>query len=310
MKRLNALLLLPHIRIQNANMISGPLSWGFPAMTAFLGAVHRLFRDGDFPAESVGVGVVCHAFQPQASRVPGNYAHSLHLCRFPVDEKGAAASIIEEGRIHLEVSLVLGMAAELEAEAEGPVLAEAIQERLRGLSLAGGSILPGGEKATWQDLPEARSEQCKVFRRFRRRLLPGFALVERRDFLQAHLAALRETQPEAGTLDALLDICRLHWEVEADPDDPERGLWTIRERSGWFVPIPAGFRALSPLHAPGSVRNARDRETPFCFVESLYTLGQWKSPHRLASPQELLWRYRTDEAAGLYLCTQTQGELS
>lgn len=310
MKRLNALLLLPHIRIQNANMISGPLSWGFPAMTTFLGAVHRLFRDGDFPAESVGVGVVCHAFQPQASRVPGNYAHSLHLCRFPADEKGAAASIIEEGRIHLEVSLVLGMAAELEAEAEGPVLAEAIQERLRGLSLAGGSILPGGEKATWQDLPEARSEQCKVFRRFRRRLLPGFALVERRDFLQAHLAALRETQPEAGTLDALLDICRLHWEVEADPDDPERGLWTIRERGGWFVPIPAGFRALSPLHAPGSVRNARDRETPFCFVESLYTLGQWKSPHRLASPQELLWRYRTDEAAGLYLCTQTQGELS
>ena len=310
MKRLNALLLLPHIRIQNANMISGPLSWGFPAMTAFLGAVHRLFRVGDFPAESVGVGVVCHAFQPQASRVPGNYAHSLHLCRFPADEKGAAASIIEEGRIHLEVSLVLGMAAELEAEAEGPVLAEAIQERLRGLSLAGGSILPGGEKATWQDLPEARSEQCEVFRRFRRRLLPGFALVERRDFLQAHLAALRETQPEAGTLDALLDICRLHWEVEADPDDPERGLWTIRERGGWFVPIPAGFRALSPLHAPGSVRNARDRETPFCFVESLYTLGQWKSPHRLASPQELLWRYRTDEAAGLYICTQTQGELS
>ena len=256
------------------------------------------------------MGVVCHAFQPQASRVPGNYAHSLHLCRFPVDEKGASASIIEEGRIHLDVSLVLGMAAELESEAEGPVLAEAIQERLRGLSLAGGSLLPGGEKATWQDLPEARNEQREVFRRFRHQLLPGFALVERRDHLRAHLAALRETQPDAGTLDALLDICRLHWEVEADPEDPERGIWTIQERGGWFVPIPVGFRALSPVYGPGSVRNARDRETPFRFVESLYTLGQWKSPHRLASPQELLWQYRTDEKAGLYLCTQTQGELS
>ena len=124
------------------------------------------------------------------------------------------------------------------------------------------------------------------------------------------LAALRETQPDAGTLDALLDICRLHWEVEADPEDPERGIWTIQERGGWFVPIPVGFRALSPVYGPGSVRNARDRETPFRFVESLYTLGQWKSPHRLASPQELLWQYRTDEKAGLYLCTQTQGELS
>ena len=30
MKRLNALAVLPHIHIQNANMISGPLSWAFP----------------------------------------------------------------------------------------------------------------------------------------------------------------------------------------------------------------------------------------------------------------------------------------
>ncbi|MDY5487047.1 MAG: type I-F CRISPR-associated protein Csy2 [Desulfovibrio sp.] len=309
MKRSNALVLLPHIRIQNANMISGPLSWGFPAMTAFLGAVHRLFREGDFPVQSSGVGVVCHSFQPQASRVSGKYTHVLHLRRFPVNKDGSAASMIEEGRAHLEISLVLGIHGELEAEADGPRLAMAMQERLQGLSLAGGSLLPCRHAASWHDLPDSQSEQLEVFRLFRRRLLPGFALVERRDKLQEHLVLLREKQPEAGALEALLDICRLNWDVEPDPENAERGIWTLRRRDGWLVPIPAGFRALSPLYAPGSVRNARDREVPFRFVESLYTLGEWKSPHRLTSLQELLWQYRTDESAGLYLCTQTQGEL-
>ncbi len=317
MKRLNALVLLPHIRILNANMISGPLSWGFPAMTAFLGAVHRLFREGDFPVLASGVGVVCHSFQPQASRVSGRDAYALHLRRFPIANRGdaksiregKAASMLEEGRAHLEISLVLGMSGELEAEADGPRLAAAIQDRLQGLSLAGGSPLPCRHDASWHDLPDAQSEQLEAFRLFRRRLLPGFVLVERRHKLREHLGLLREKHPEAGALDALLDICRLNWEVERNPEDAERGIWTLRGRDGWLVPIPAGFRALSPLYAPGSVGNARDREVPFRFVESLYTLGEWKSPHRLTSLQELLWQYRTDEKAGLYLCTQTQGAL-
>ena len=32
-----ALLVLPRLRIQNANAISSPLTHGFPSMTAFLG---------------------------------------------------------------------------------------------------------------------------------------------------------------------------------------------------------------------------------------------------------------------------------
>ena len=40
----DGLLLLPHLRVQNANAISSPLTWGFPAPTAFLGFVHALER--------------------------------------------------------------------------------------------------------------------------------------------------------------------------------------------------------------------------------------------------------------------------
>ena len=37
-------LLLPHIKVQNANALSSPFTVGFPAMTAWLGAVHALQR--------------------------------------------------------------------------------------------------------------------------------------------------------------------------------------------------------------------------------------------------------------------------
>ena len=37
-------LLIPRIRIQNANAMSSPYTIGFPAMTAWLGAVHALQR--------------------------------------------------------------------------------------------------------------------------------------------------------------------------------------------------------------------------------------------------------------------------
>ena len=39
-----AWLLLPNLRVQNANAISGPFSWGFPAPSAFTGFVHALSR--------------------------------------------------------------------------------------------------------------------------------------------------------------------------------------------------------------------------------------------------------------------------
>ncbi|MDP0953515.1 type I-F CRISPR-associated protein Csy2, partial [Klebsiella pneumoniae] len=40
----DTLLVLPRLRIQNANAISGVFTWGFPAMTAFVGMMHALER--------------------------------------------------------------------------------------------------------------------------------------------------------------------------------------------------------------------------------------------------------------------------
>ncbi len=38
------ILLIPRIKIHNANALSSPYTIGFPAMTAWLGAVHALER--------------------------------------------------------------------------------------------------------------------------------------------------------------------------------------------------------------------------------------------------------------------------
>jgi CRISPR-associated protein Csy2 len=72
--------------------------------------------------------------------------------------------------------------------------------------------------------------------------------------------------------------------------------------SGWTVPIPVGYAALSPRHDAGTVVNARDMTTPLRFVESVYSMGEWISPHRLSDVQQLLWRAEVDEAKGLFRC--------
>ncbi len=55
--------------------------------------------------------------------------------------------------------------------------------------------------------------------------------------------------------------------------------------------------------AKGSGLAARDADTPLAFVESVYSLGEWISPHRLHSVDDLFWHTdETDAAKGLYRC--------
>ena len=55
-----AMLVLPHLRVQNANAVSSPMTWGFPAITAFIGLMHALARrlPADSGLEFRGVGVI------------------------------------------------------------------------------------------------------------------------------------------------------------------------------------------------------------------------------------------------------------
>lgn len=307
MSDISALILLPRLKVQNANAISGPLTWGFPSPTAFTGFVHALERK--FTAELkegfAGVGIVCHHFDPQVSQPPGRRTQVFRLTRNPVGKDGGTLALVEEGRAHMEVSLVIAV-KDYKEKSKGDYFAEDLHHAAQGMRLAGGSLLHQEGKryqAQWWPLAGDAEGDAAVFRKLRRRLLPGFALVQRADLLAGHLAELRQTRPESNALDALLDLSRLNIEpVVSQSNDAETVKWEVRRKPGWLVPLSIGYAGISPLYAPGEVENARDSTTPFRFVESLYSLGQWISPHRLDGLNQLLWTQTSDADNGIYRC--------
>lgn len=314
MSDIRHLLVLPRLRVQNANAISSPMTWGFPAMSAFMGLMHALERKlpEHLTLEFQQVGVICHNHQAQITRE--GYTRAFHLTRNPVDKTGSTAAIVEEGRIHLDLTLVFavdGAACEGGDEQNAPV-AEEIADIVQGMRIAGGSvILPLSNERRRQQpfmvsLDDDSEEREKQFRKFRYRCLPGFALVGRDDLLQARFHEIREQDSQATRLDAWLDLSRLNHQCRRETHTDEQGEtredvhWEVRRRPGWLVPIPVGFGALTRLHVPGEVARTRDDSTPFRFVESLYSIGQWVSPHRLEHPEQLLWYMDNDLDSGLY----------
>lgn len=304
-----ALVEVSHLRVENANAVSGPLSWGFPPPTAFTGFTHALARR----LEDVtlgGVGIVCHRFDPQVYRT-GSYTQVFRLARHPYyagwkSFKNEAAAIIEEGRVHLEVTLLIEVMTELDEDGRRD-LAGQICSVLPTMRLAGGSIREWGriQAMSW---PEWKEEQRKTFRSLRYRLLPGFALVQRDDLLAGHLADMRRDNPQTSPLEAFLDLLALH--VDPLPGDGDDCQWRqTRSKPGWLVPLSVGFAALSPLYEAGEVHGTRDAVTPFCFVEGVTTIGQWISPHRLPRLEHMLWHPEADTDKGLYLCRNAYAQL-
>ena len=218
------LLVLPRLRVQNANAISSPLTWGFPAPTAFLGFAHALERRlrADYDRAVTGIGIVCHDFQALTAQ-PNRRAHVVFSqSRNPVYLKkdaakfiadGTPAAIIEEGRIHLTLTLVLAIDRGFLDEQDGEDFAKAAGDIVQTMRLAGGSLLPPAtdragppwHQPHWLTWPDILTEQARLFRRLRRQWLPGFVLVHRPDRLAEGWAALKAREPKATLLDALLD---------------------------------------------------------------------------------------------------------
>lgn len=318
MSTLNALLVLPRLRVQNANTISSPLTWGFPAITAFTGFMTALERRLGPQAGLAffGVGVICHGFEPQVTTA--GYTRSFHLTRNPVLQDGSTAGIVEEGRAHLDITLVFDVALDVDksGEAERLELAALVGELVAGMRVAGGSVMPA-LPGTFRNpprpllalVPDNAEERTKQFSRLSRRWLPGFALVSRDDLLQARRVELQTSQTGTTLLDAWLDLSRInHRATRKQTTDEKTGEpletieWATDTRAGWTVPIPIGFAPLTTLHPPGAVAGARDASVPFQFVESVYSIGQWISPHRLNDHEQLIWQPSHDPATGLYRC--------
>jgi len=400
---MNQFILIDHIKVQNANAIAG-FTWGFPAITHFLGFTHNLslklagsenYRDISLS----GCAVVAHEHQVhtykpvqrrESPKGSGKYKEfSLdyqfvqsrnppYLHGIEAAKKGETPPVIEEGKMNMTVSLLIGCDGNIgnrEDEFRQWLKKACLLQRL-----AGGTLLDIGHISFHN--PEDKRDVRMIIRK----ILPGFVLRDRSQYLEDYYQELVKKNPEAELLDAWLDFSALKqkarpksnviskqlqelikkeadnqqviqlvacWQkhLEApyeDGDIPEelkdyfRGLedkksnkkllkqwqdycqpseetdadWEYikKPRTGYLVPIMTGYKAISKVYKNTEVSNTRDNETDVCFVESVHSIGEWLSTHRLRTPeqlQECLWHYQPYKE-NWYVCKQggeTQADL-
>jgi len=259
-----------------------------------------------FGIELNGCAVVCHQHQVQAYQPDGWGDYIFALTRNPLTKEGNTAPIVEEGRMHLTVSLIVecsGMLAAADvARFEAEVTGLIQQQRL-----AGGQVVALHKVSVFAD-----DDNTRLSRKLMRKVLPGFVLADRSLLLKQHYVQQKMTKPDTTMLDAWLDFAALKYQAmpagqEAETAENNKVLWQYQPKpaSGYLVPITTGYKAISPLYQPGTVANSRDPQSPFCFVESAYGVGQWLSPHRIDNLADVVWRYQHSD--GWYLCA-TNGQ--
>ena len=290
------LLIIPHIKVHNANALSSPFTIGFPAMTSWLGAVHALQRKLNAQDISVvfsATGVVSHDMDLQTHKGDNDFVHSIVGTGNPLDKTGSRSAFIEEARCHLDVSLVI--------QFDNTTIDER-EQMLTAIS----HLLNASMKMAGGDIKEFQAPFCinckegddQDLRKVQRTLMPGYALIERRDLMLDAMAH------GADALDALIDYLAIHHQCETDDDG--KVTWNSYRKTlnnkpaGWIVPIAIGFQGISEL---GEAKNQRDPETPHRFAESVVTLGEFKMPHRIRFIEDILWRYQVE--GDLYLCQQS-----
>ncbi|NBV06396.1 MAG: type I-F CRISPR-associated protein Csy2 [Proteobacteria bacterium] len=282
-------LLIPHLKIHNANAMSSPYTIGFPAITAWLGAVHALQRkldeNGFAEVKLLGTAISCHDLNLQTYKGRGDYVSSIISTANPLNKDGSRPAFIEEARCHLEVSLLV------EYQGLDPDNSEKfknfINQQLQKMKFAGGDVLSVKPVKT-----ENADEDDEVsVRKILRKLMLGFVIIERRDLIKK---AMQEEGKDA--LEALLDHLKIMH--RSTKNDQEEVSWnSSKKEAGWLVPIAVGFQGISEV---GFAKNQRDSTTPHRFAESVVTLGEFVMAHRIKNLDDMLWQYHVDQ--DLYLC--------
>ncbi|HAV3583343.1 TPA: type I-F CRISPR-associated protein Csy2 [Acinetobacter baumannii] len=284
-------LLIPHLKLHNANAMSSPYTIGFPAMTAWLGAVHALQRKlqtKDCDVALTKVAVSCHEFNLQTYKGQGDFVHSIIGTANPLDKDGSRPAFIEEARCHLEVSLLIEI--ENLGFKKREQLLKIIPDLVSSMKFASGDVL-SVQKCQIIDFDEDESHD-KELRPILNKLMLGHVLIERRDLVVESMNQGRDA------LDAVLDYLKVTHSSAVDENG--KVTWNSkRQTHGWLVPIAIGFQGISEL---GQAKNQRDANTPHRFAESVLTLGEFVMPYRIEHIDQLLWQYHVDLENNLYLC--------
>lgn len=300
-------LLIKRLEVINANALSSPLTYGFPAITAFTGAVHALSRKIN-RSEALadifldGVLIAAHSCQPQTYREYFNKPFTFIQSRHPVEKTGDTAPIIQEGYCHLTVSLLIGVYAEKSDDDSCSVSEEQIEALKKQLfiaiqqqPLAGGNVI-GLDALEPIQFYKDDVDQCVS------ELLPAFVLIDAHKELTAITQELQKDNPAATALDALIETASLH-HIPSDEQENNWEIYSVKKGRGWLVPIPIGYQGISPQYDAGVMKNARNPHYPSQYVEALYSLGKWIFPYSIDSIDDAMWYQKYDAEKDLYLVT-------
>lgn len=279
------ILLIPNIKIHNANALSSPYTIGFPAMTAWLGFMHALERklqNTDFSnIKFNGLIVSCLDSNLHTHKGNGDYISSIVATSNPLDKTGKRPSFIEEARIDLEVSIAIECTMDVIDYEEFNHL---IDNLLPVMKIASGDLM--SVKPT-QHL-EIDEHQPQKLTRY---LMPGFCLVSRQDLMQKAMESGKDA------VDAMLDCLKVTTNIKIDEN--KKITRTLNKKTGWVVPISVGYQGISELKI---IKNQRDTTTPHKFAESIVSLGEFKMPYHFDYLDEMMWQYQADTENNLYLC--------
>jgi len=296
-------LVLPHLKIHNANAMSSPYTIGFPAMTAWLGVVHAIQRKihaVGMPelnsVQFVATAISCHDLELQTYRGDNDYVSSIVSTANPLDKDGNRPAFVEEARCHLEVTLLIEMRG-LNPDHDA-VLREQVETICKNMKFASGDLL-AMHKPQYFTFDEDSDDYENEYKKVMRHLMLGHVLIERRDLMVA------EMQQGADALDAMLNQLKIMH--RSTQDENGKVTWTTsRKTKGWIVPISVGFQGISPLE---KAIEQRDADTPHRFAEAVLTLGEFVLAYKINgsdySIEDILWQYQADIKNDLYLC-QTQ----
>lgn len=357
-------ILISRLKVQNANAIAG-FTWGFPAITHFLGFTHNIERKLKNTSEFADIGlagcaVIAHEHHAHTyGKYDAEFTQNRNPPYLASHSKTDTPPVIEEGKMNMTVSLLIGCHGTVGNRKDDFIAW--LEKICLTQRLAGGSVM--NEKISI----EIFSDDLSNLRIIKRKLLPGFVLIDRANYLQEHYEALCQANPETELLDAWMDFSALkkkarpksnwiekhlsqapnlqnvwrqhlekpynmdfippvlhqyfsdlepsknnklllqQWQDYVAPNEKMDADWEHlpKPKPGYLVPIMTGYKAISPLYPAGKVKNTRDTETPVCFVESVHSVGEWKSVHRIKTIEDLnncLWHYHHEEH--WYLCKQ------
>ena len=285
-------LILPHLKVHNANAFSSPITIGFPAITSFLGFVHALQRKITQNEELAlilfsGVAIVSQGFLLHTYKGLNSFESHIIGTSNPLDRTGKRTSFIAEPRCDMEISLIIeceGISKKIEDE----LIFKIVHHLNASMKIAGGDIISFSPPRVEVIETSNHSE----IKRLARSMMPGFILAERRELIKYDMNRGKDA------LTSLIDHLAVHY--TSSIDENEVVTWTSsRKGSGWIIPIATGFQGISELEV---AKYQRDETTPHRFAESVITLGEFIMLHKINTIEEVLWKYSFNQEENLYVC--------